>query len=139
MHLFTALIEQILIPGYPKDNRYIPYYDFDGSVVLSEIFPSIVSERALNYLKIRAAHSLTGNASALGGGSPNIADGAYTTEPTFRAAPGFPFNGLGGFLLSTNIANPNIKPEKITENDIGVELVFFTTGSHLSLMFISRN
>src|SRR5206468_8475459 len=45
------------------------------------------------------------------------------TEPTFTTAPGFPFNGLGGFLLSSNIANPNIKPEKITENDIGVELV----------------
>jgi len=117
-----------------KDNRYIPYYDFDGSVVLSEIFPSIVNERVLNYLKIRAAHSLTGNASALGGGSPNIADGAYTTEPTFTTAPGFPFNGLGGFLLSTNIANPNIKPEKITENDIGVELVLF----HNRISFIAN-
>jgi TonB-linked SusC/RagA family outer membrane protein len=103
-------------------NRYIPYYDFDGSVVLSDMFPSIASDKGLNYLKIRAAHSLTGNASALGGGSPNIADGAYTTEPTLRSAPGFPFNGLGGFLLNTNIANPNIKPEKITENDLGVEL-----------------
>ena len=106
-------------------NRYIPYYDIDGSVVLSEMFPSIASDKGLSYLKIRAAHSLTGNASALGGGSPNIADGAYTTEPTFRSAPGFPFNGLGGFLLNTNIANPNIKPEKITENDLGVELALF--------------
>ena len=42
-----------------------------------------------------------------------------------RAAPGFPFNGLGGFLLSTNIANPNIKPEMITENELGIEMTFF--------------
>ena len=122
MHFCTVPIRTDIDSRLSRDNRYIPYYDFDGSVVLSEIFPSIVSDTGLNYLKIRAAHSLTGNASALGGGSPNIADGAYTTEPTFRSAPGFPFNGLGGFLLNTNIANPNIKPEKITENDIGVEL-----------------
>ena len=108
-----------------RANRYIPYYDIDGSVVLSDMIPSISNERVLNFLKIRAAHSLTGNASALGGGSSNIADGAYATDPTLRTAPGFPFNGLGGFLLNTNIANPNIKPELITENELGVELVFF--------------
>jgi TonB-linked SusC/RagA family outer membrane protein len=108
-----------------KDNRYIPYYDIDGSLVLSDIFPAITSDRLLNYLKIRVAHSLTGNASALGGGSSNIADGAYTTDPTFQTAPGFPFNGLGGFLLSTNIANPNIKPEMIRENEIGIEMTLF--------------
>lgn len=108
-----------------RANRYIPYYDIDGSVVLSDMIPSIAGDRVLNYLKIRAAHSLTGNASALGGGSSNIADGAYTTEPTLSAAPGFPFNGLGGFLLNTTIANPNIKPEVITENELGIELAFF--------------
>src|SRR5665213_239699 len=108
-----------------RNNRYIPYYDIDGSVVLSDVFPSMASSRVLNYLKIRAAHSLTGNASALGNGSANMADGAYATDPTLRAAPGFPFSGLGGFLLSTNIANPNIKPEVITENELGVEMTFF--------------
>jgi TonB-linked SusC/RagA family outer membrane protein len=107
-----------------KSNRYIPYYDIDGSVVLSDVVPSIANGRTLDYLKIRAAHSLTGNASALAGGSPNIADGAYTTDPTLSSAPGFPFNGLGGFLLNTVVANPNIKPEVITENELGIELAF---------------
>ncbi len=107
-----------------KSNRFIPYYDIDGALVLSDMFPSIASGQILNYLKIRAAHSLTGNASSLGGGSSNIADGAYATEPTLSAAPGFPFNGLGGYLLNTTIANPNIRPEVITENEIGIELAF---------------
>ncbi len=80
-----------------KDNRYIPYYDIDGSIVVSDLVPSLISDRGLNYLKVRGAHSLTGNASALGNGSPNMADGAYATDPTLRAASGFPFNGLGGF------------------------------------------
>ncbi|MEP7258002.1 MAG: SusC/RagA family TonB-linked outer membrane protein [Flavitalea sp.] len=109
-----------------RDNRYIPYYDIDASLVLSDIIHGMSSgDGVINYLKVRAAHSLTGNASALGGGSSNIADGAYTTDPTLRSAPGFPFSGLGGFLLNTNIANPNIKPEKITENEVGVEMAFF--------------
>lgn len=114
-----------------KDSRlastdsYIPYYDIDASFVLSDMLPSIKSENLLNYLKIRYAHSLTGNASALGNGSQFIADGAYTTDPTFAAAPGYPYNGLGGFLLNTNVANPNIKPEKIIENELGLEAVFF--------------
>jgi TonB-linked SusC/RagA family outer membrane protein len=107
-----------------KANRYIPYYDIDGSVVLSDIVSAISDSRVLNYLKIRAAHSLTGNASSLGGGSSNIADGAYTTEPTLGPAPGFPFNGLGGYVLNTTIANPNIKPETVTENELGIELGF---------------
>lgn len=107
-----------------RANRYIPYYDIDGSVVLSDLFPSIADGQVLNYLKVRAAHSLTGNASSLGGGSSNIADGAYTTEPTLNPGPGFPFNGLGGYLLNTTIANPNIKPEVITENELGIELAF---------------
>src|SRR5450432_8645 len=106
-------------------NSYIPYYDIDAALVISEMLPSIKSETFLNFLKIRGAHSLTGNASALGKGSPYIADGAYTTDPTFVSAPGFPFNGLGGFLSNTNVANPNIKPERITENELGVEAVFY--------------
>jgi TonB-linked SusC/RagA family outer membrane protein len=106
-------------------NSYIPYYDVDAAVVISDLLPAIKNDSYLNYLKIRFAHSLTGNASALGNGSQYIADGAYTTEPTFVTAPGFPFNGLGGFLLNTNVANPNIKPEKIIENELGLEAVFF--------------
>jgi outer membrane receptor protein involved in Fe transport len=73
-------------------------------------------------VKLRAAHSLTGNVSAIGFGSSFIADGAYATVPTLSTATGFPFNGLGGFLLNNTIANPNIKPEKVTENEVGLEL-----------------
>lgn len=114
-----------------KENRYIPYYDVDASVVLSELIPSISRSNTLDYLKIRGAFSVTGNASALAGGSANIADGAYATVPTLYSAPGFPFNGLGGYLLNTTIANPNIKPEQVTENEIGLEFGFMK--SRLSL------
>jgi TonB-linked SusC/RagA family outer membrane protein len=113
-----------------KANRYIPYYDIDGSIVLSDWVTSIQGV-AVDYLKLRLAHSLTGNASALAAGSAFIADGAYATDPTLGSASGFPFNGLGGFLLNPIIANPNIKPETITENELGLEWGFLKNRVYL--------
>lgn len=107
-----------------KDNRFIPYYDVDGSLILSELFPSIVSNKGLSYAKIRAAYSVTGNASPLGSGSPYIAQGAYVINPTYNVANGFPFGSLGGYNLNTTVANPNIKPEKVNEYEVGLELGF---------------
>jgi len=106
------------------DNRYIPYYDVDGTIVLSDLIGVLKDNRVLNYAKIRYAHSLTGNVSALANGSPYIAYGAYATVPTLVAAPGFPFagSGLSGFALTTVIANPDIKPEEVTEDEIGLDV-----------------
>lgn len=110
-----------------RDNRFIPYYDIDASLVLSDMFKSITDNGVLNYAKIRVAHSLTGNVSPLAFGSQYIAYGAYATEPTVTAASGFPYSasGLSGYSISTVIANPDIKPEKVTEDEIGLELAFF--------------
>ncbi len=110
-----------------KDNRFIPYYDIDGSVVLTDIFKSISESGVLNFAKLHAAHSLTGNVSPLAGGSPYIGFGAYTTDAAVVPGSGFPFSGSGlsGYVLSGTIANPNIKPEKVTEDEIGLELGLF--------------
>ncbi|MEJ7677859.1 MAG: hypothetical protein WKG06_08325 [Segetibacter sp.] len=58
-----------------RDNRFIPYYDIDASVVLSDMIKSITDNSVLNYAKIRVAHSLTGNVSPLANGSQYIAYG----------------------------------------------------------------
>lgn len=115
-----------------KSNRFIPYYDADAAVVLSEALPTIVDNKVLSYAKIRVAHSVTGNASALGGGSAYIADGAYVVNPVYQVAGGFPYGSLGGYSLSTLIANPNLKPEQITENEIGIELGFVKNRFYLT-------
>ncbi|HLX90934.1 MAG TPA: SusC/RagA family TonB-linked outer membrane protein [Puia sp.] len=115
-----------------KSNRFIPYYDVDASLVLSELIPSLKNGKFLEYAKLRGAYSVTGNASALAGGSAYIADGAYKTTPTLYSEAGFPFSGLGGYLLNTNIANPNIKPEQVKEKEIGAELGFLNSRITLS-------
>ncbi|WP_184544063.1 SusC/RagA family TonB-linked outer membrane protein [Mucilaginibacter sp. FT3.2] len=109
-----------------KANKYIPYYDIDGSLVLSEMFKELANNDYLNYVKVRYAHSLTGNASALANGSQYIAYGAYATIPTVSLTSGFPYSasGISGYSLNTRIANPNIKPEKVTEDEVGLDLGF---------------
>ena len=105
-------------------NRFIPYYDVDGSLVLSDLFHSWFTGKVINFAKLHGSYSLTGNASPLAGGSPYLASGAYVIDPVLNSASGFPFNGLGGYLLSSTIENPNLKPEQIVETEAGFELGF---------------
>lgn len=116
-------------------NKNIPYYDVDAAFVVSELIPSIASGRSkvLNFLKIRGAHSITGNISALGGGSPYIADGAYIINKTFSVGSGFPFGSLGGYNQSTLVPNPDLKPETVTENEIGLEMGLFNNRISLGI------
>ena len=107
-----------------KANRWIPYYDVDASLIVSDLIPAMKNSNTFDYFKIRAAYSITGNATALASGQPYLAAGAYQTTQTLQSVPGFPFSGLGGFALTTNLANPNIKPEQVKEEEIGTEFGF---------------
>ncbi len=123
-----------------KENRFIPYYDIDGSLIISDLFPDISNGRVINFIKLRGAYSVTGNTSALANGSQYIAYGAYATNPTFNSATGlgFPYSGLGGYQLSPTIANPNIKPETVTETEVGLDVgllqnrLTFTAAAYMS-------
>ncbi len=110
-----------------KENRWIPYYGASASFVLTDIIPSIQSDNVLNFAKIRAAYSVTGNASALGNGSKFIANGAYRNSLTYVPGTGFPFGSTIGFVPTTLIPNPGIKPEIITEIELGYELSFMNS------------
>jgi TonB-linked SusC/RagA family outer membrane protein len=105
-------------------NRWIPYYDIDASVIVSELIPAMKNSNTFDYFKIRGAYSKTGNATALAAGQPYLAAGAYQTTQTLSSVSGFPFSGLGGFALNTNLANPNIKPEQVKETELGAEFGF---------------
>ena len=90
----------------------------------------------MSFLKIRGAHSSTGNASPLGGGSPYIADGAYVVNPVyFPAGGGFPYGNIGGYTLSTLIANPDLRPEKVHETEFALELGFLKNRFNLSATY----
>lgn len=104
-----------------KANRWISYYGVDAAFVLSDLLPALKDNHALDYAKIRVAYSVTGNASALGGGSPYISAGAYVINTKFVSGSGFPFGSEPGYVNSTLLPNPDIKPEIVTEKEIGFE------------------
>jgi TonB-linked SusC/RagA family outer membrane protein len=105
-------------------NKWIPYYDIDASLILSEIIRGIKNSSFMDYLKFRGAYSVTGNATSLASGQPYLAAGAYQTTPTLNSVSGFPYSGLGGYQLTTNVTNPNIKPEQVEEVEAGLEFGF---------------
>lgn len=93
----------------------------NGSVVLSQL-DALKDSKALTFLKIRAAYAKAGNF-----------PGPYNTQ-TYYASPtftdgftnglSFPYLGVNGAGLSATIGNSNLRAEKVTSREVGVEARF---------------
>jgi TonB-linked SusC/RagA family outer membrane protein len=70
----------------------------------------------LNYAKVYASYTATGNASSVG---------AYAIDPIATIPSGFPMNGLAAYASNTSPTSANIKPERNFTRDIGLSLGFF--------------
>jgi TonB-linked SusC/RagA family outer membrane protein len=105
-----------------KDNRSFFYPAVDASLVLSEMFPGLISNPVLSFLKVRGGYSQTGQISL---------DNWYGTLPSFPAAAGFPYGSTAGFSYSTTLSNPLLKPEKTNEIELGAEFSFLKNKIHL--------
>ncbi|MCE1198753.1 MAG: SusC/RagA family TonB-linked outer membrane protein [Marinilabiliales bacterium] len=105
-----------------KANRSFFYPAVDASIILSQMFPSIIDNQVLSFAKIRGGYSQTGQIS--------LSDW-YGTLPSYSAAGGFPFGAVAGFALGTTLSNPLLKPEKTKETEIGLELSFLKNKIHL--------
>ena len=113
-----------------KKNRSFFYPSADASLVLSEIFPSIIANPVLSFMKIRGGWSQTGQIA--------LSDW-YGTLPSYPAAAGFPYGNISGFALSTTLSNPLLKPEKTTEIEIGGEFSFLRNKIHLETNVYKTN
>jgi TonB-linked SusC/RagA family outer membrane protein len=105
-----------------KDNRSFFYPAVDGSVVISDMFPSIISNPVLSFLKVRGGWSQTGQIAL---------NDWYGTLPSYPSAAGFPYGGNAGFALSTTLSNPLLKPEQTVEVEAGFEMSFIKNRIHL--------
>jgi TonB-linked SusC/RagA family outer membrane protein len=95
-------------------NRSYLYPAVDLAFIFTDAIASLKNSNFLSYGKIRAAHSKTAQVSI----------GAYALQNTFNSGPGFPFGGTPGFSVNPSYANPNIKPESSTDDEIGLDLGF---------------
>lgn len=103
-------------------NRSFLYPGVDASIILTDAIPALKNNSVLSFAKIRGGWSQTGQVSI----------GWYATVPSFVPGSGFPFN-TSGYLLSTSLSNPKLKPEITDEIEIGTELSFIKNRIHLEL------
>ncbi len=92
-----------------------PFNTIGAAFILTKAFPSLGSG-ILNYAKLTASATKVGNSTPVE---------AYRTNDTGVVAPGFPFGNLVGYNLNVDTANPNIRPETVNTNEIGLNLGFF--------------
>lgn len=94
------------------NNRFF-YPGANASLVLSDAISSIKNSNLISYLKVRGGINKTGNADI----------NPYQLQPTYSGASGgFPFGTLPGYTANNTAYDPNLKPEFVTNSEIGVEL-----------------
>ena len=117
----------------PKENRSVLYGGVNTSWVFTRTFEGI--SKVLNYGKLRAGY-----------GEVGVDTDPYQITPVFVAGSAdnqgfrdlnFPLAGVNGFEVGNRAANPNLKPERRKEFEIGAELEFFK--SRISLDFTYYN
>jgi TonB-linked SusC/RagA family outer membrane protein len=111
-------------------NRSFFYPSADGSLILSEMLPSIIDNSVLSFLKVRGGWSKTGQIA--------MTDW-YGTLPSYPSAYGFPYGSNSGFALSTTLSNAKLKPELTTELEFGAEMSFLHNKIHLETNVYKTN
>ena len=97
------------------NNRSFFYPSVDASIILSDLFEGIQESTPFSYLKIRGGWSKTGQVSLTNW---------YGTIPAYVPGAGFPYGSTAGFRLSSQLSNPNLKPEITNEIEAGIEMNF---------------
>ncbi|GAA4296684.1 SusC/RagA family TonB-linked outer membrane protein [Nibribacter koreensis] len=99
----------------PKKNRSFFYPSVSTSFVFSE--PLALSDnRIFNFGKVRASWAKVGKDTQ-----------PYRVGTYFGAANGFPFGNRNGFVVSTTLGDPELRPEKTTSIEFGSELHFLAS------------
>lgn len=121
----------------PLNTRSFPYGGANVSLVFTEML-GMPEDGFLGFGKIRGSYGVVGNSAPAYVlntvfVTPQIGDGWTSGDAT-----PFPFNGRGGFLQSVNIGNPNLRPESLTEIEVGTELRFLNGFLNLDVSYFQR-
>ena len=110
-------------------NRSFFYPAVSGSLVFTDAIDALKGNKFLNYGKLRAAYSITGQVSV----------GPYSINNVYGVTtPGFPYGSTGGLSVGgTNYTN--LVPERITEIEFGAELAFLDNLIHGSITYYKQN
>lgn len=114
-----------------KANRSIFYPSASVSFVPTSAFENLKNSRMINYLKLRAGYSTSANF-----GVP------YSTRPVLNISANV-FNDRVGTIISANsignrLENPDLKPELLSEIEVGLEGRFINNRVTMDLTFYRR-
>src|SRR5690606_8458401 len=118
----------------PIDANALFYPSFYTSFVFSEAFD--LANDIFSFGKVRASIAQAGNDAPV----------YYTSQTFTQANPGdgtrgdiiFPFNGYNGFQLSSTLASIDLKPELVTEYELGTELKFLRNRLGLEFSYYNK-
>lgn len=113
------------------DNAFYPYGSVAGSFIFSELLPAKFAS-IIPYGKLRISYATVGN--------DNV--GVYSLGTPYRSATinniQFPYQGQGGFLLSSTLGNPNLMNERLNEVEVGLETRLFKDRIGIEASYFNR-
>ncbi len=119
------------VSNFTKENRSLFYPSVSTSVLLSEIFPEITNSSLLSVLKLRGGF----------GTSAGFAPG-FPVSRTLNLVPRNFVDGNGTVTASNTtgalLANPDLRPERQEEIEVGVEAVALSDRLTLDLSLYRR-
>ena len=109
----------------------IDYPSINSSIILSDMIPNLVTEKGLNYLKLRAGY----------GTSAGFTDAYPVSNILSLNANGSQDasgNNLPTSSVVTTLGNPNLRPETLKELEFGLETKFLNNRVSLDMSFFKR-
>ncbi len=113
-------------------NRSILYTSLTGSFVFSQAFNNLPSW--LNFGKLRAAYAQVGNDGDVGPYSNSLFYGVGANLFPNPSGQGQPV----GFITTGTVPNANLKPARVDESEVGLELKLFNNRLGLDLAYYNK-
>jgi TonB-linked SusC/RagA family outer membrane protein len=109
------------------ENRSFFYPSVDVAFSPFELFPSLKGSNVISNLKIRGGWSKVGQVSV----------GAYSLDPTFSQAYGYPYAAGGGFTQNGSIVSSDLKPEFTKGYEVGFDASWWKNRITTNVTFYS--
>ena len=131
MLFLTANVRNDWYSTLPEENRSVLYGGANASWIFTRTFSGL--ESFMNYGKLRGGY-----------GEVGVDTGPYQILPDFVAGSAdnqgfrslaFPLNGVNAYEVGNRAANPNLKPERRKEFEVGADLEFFRNRIALSFTY----
>ena len=110
----------------------IDYPSASIAIIASKLFPSILSDKGLNYLKIRTGYGTSAN---FGTGYP-VSNGLALAPKGLQDDSGtaYPINAI-----SSSLGNPDLRPELLSEIELGFDTKFLNNRVSLDFSYFKRS